>query len=303
MINKEFNLNVNHYVSIVTVNYNGLKDTLLLLESLKQYNTYPSEIIVVDNGSKVNEAKKIKETYPEIICIRSDKNLGFAGGNNLGIKIAKGDAIFFINNDAEILDDGIHKMIDSLFSNDEIGALSPKIKFFHPPQNIQFAGYTKMSKVTMRNFLIGFEQQDQEKYNNRKETYFLHGAAMIVKKKVIDLIGGMPEIYFLYYEELDWCQKIRNAGYKLIYEPGFTVYHKESQSTGQNSPFKTYYLVRNRLLYAFRNIKGGNKYISILYQMLIASPVHFIKFSIKGNFKNAYSIIKGTISFFVMNKY
>ena len=104
--------------------------------------------------------------------------------------------------------------------------------------------------------MLGFDCPDDGSYDTPHPTPYLHGAAMIIKREVIEKIGMMPEIFFLYYEELDWSTSMTRAGYELWYEPRCTVFHKESQSTGQLSKLRTYFLTRNRLLYARRNIKG-----------------------------------------------
>lgn len=288
-------------ISFITINYNGFQDTCELIESLKtRITSFSYEIIVVDNASRANEADMLKERYPDVISIRSEKNTGFSGGNNIGIKQAKGDYLFIINNDTFFEEDGIKHLIDRLESKPTIGAVSPKIKFAFPPRNIQFAGYTPLSSITIRNQLIGFGEKDEGQYDNPVQTPYLHGAAMILKKEVIEKVGYMPEIYFLYYEELDWTTQMTEAGYELWYEPKCVVYHKESQSTGQNSSFRTYYLTRNRLLYTWRNRKGITKWSSIIYQLTLATLKNYIQNIIKGNMASANAIIKGNYAFIIL---
>lgn len=289
-------------ISIITVNYNGLKDTCELIESLQKNVSLSYEIIVVDNASKVNEAALLKKKYPHIISIRSEENLGFSGGNNLGIFQAKGKYIFLLNNDTYIEEDTFYCLIERLESNPKIGAVSPKIKFAFPPQNIQFAGYIPLSRITLRNDLIGFGEADNGQFDTPIRTPYCHGAAMMVKKEVIDKVGNMPEIYFLYYEELDWSTQIRKAGYQLWYEPRCTVYHKESQSTGQQSYLRTFYLTRNRLLYAWRNRYGIIRWISILYQLFIAAPKNSMIFLLKGRNDLVKAVFKGIYAFFMLDK-
>ncbi|WP_321519213.1 glycosyltransferase family 2 protein [uncultured Bacteroides sp.] len=284
-------------LSIITVNYNGLKDTSELIKSLQTHISLSYEIIVVDNASKVNEAALLQEKYPHIITIRSEENLGFSGGNNLGIHQAKGKYIFLLNNDTFIEEDTFHYLIERLKSSSEIGAVSPKIKFAFPPRNIQFAGYLPLSAITLRNDLIGFGEKDDGQYEISNRTPYCHGAAMMIKKEVIETVGYMPEIYFLYYEELDWCTQITKAGYELWYEPRCTVYHKESQSTGQQSYMRTFYLTRNRLLYAWRNRDGVIRWISILYQLLVAAPKNSLVFLLRGRTYLAKAVFKGIIAF------
>ncbi|WP_294139753.1 glycosyltransferase family 2 protein [uncultured Sanguibacteroides sp.] len=287
-------------ISIITVNYNGMRDTCELIESLHRYVSVSHEIIVVDNGSKSNEASLLQEKYPWIVTIRSQHNLGFAGGNNLGIRQAKGKYIFLLNNDTYVTEDTFGFLLEAIEKKKEIGAVSPKIKFAFPPQNIQFAGYTPLSRISLRNQLIGFGQPDKDIYNRAIPTPFLHGAALLFKREILEKVGYLPDIYFLYYEELDWCTQITRHGYELWYEPRCTVFHKESQSTGQNSPLRTFYLTRNRLLYAWRNRKGGYRLLAILYQLFIAAPKNTVIYLLHGRLKLIHATGKGIAAFFTL---
>ena len=288
----------NPVISIITVNFNGLQDTLELCRSVKdQVKSISYDLIVVDNGSKVDEAAQIKQIYPWVQVIRSEKNLGFSGGNNLGIRQAKGDFIFLLNNDTYLPDESIHNLVDTLKSNKNLAAVSPKIKFAWSPFAIQFAGFTPLSAITLRNKTIGFGESDNGQYNQFRQTPLLHGAAMMVKRHIIEEVGLMPELYFLYYEEIDWCTTMTEHGYILGYEPKCTVFHKESRSTGQNSPLRSYYLTRNRLLFAWRHRSSFTKWLSMGYQSLIAIPIHTMKFLLKGNTANAIALVKGLTAF------
>ena len=247
-------------ISIITINYNGLKDTCELIDTLPLEND-KLEVIVVDNASLQDEASIIEQRYPKVTVVRSSKNLGFAGGNNLGIQASHGRYLFFINNDTiietkneEQRNNFLQPLIERLESSDKIGMVCPKIRFSWGNHLIQYAGYTPLSSITMRNHSIGFGEEDHGQYDTPHQTPYAHGAAMLVKREVINRVGMMPECFFLYYEELDWSMMIRRAGYEIWFDPSFTVYHKESQSTGQDSPLRTYYLTRNRLLFVRRNI-------------------------------------------------
>ena len=267
-------------LSIITVNYNGLNDTCALIDSIT-FNE-DMEVIVVDNGSKENEADILQEQYPNIKAIRSDQNLGFAGGNNLGIKAAKGKYLYLINNDTVFKEFNPQVLIQRLESTSEIGMVCPKIRFAWGNNPIQFAGYTPLSPITIRNRAIGFGEEDNGQYDSPHQTPYAHGAAMMLKREVIDKVGLMPECYFLYYEELDWSMMITRAGYEIWYEPTSTIYHKESQSTGQNSPLRTYYITRNRLLLVKRNFTGLRKYLVYTYLQMGVATRDIIKYIIKG---------------------
>ena len=272
---------MNIELSIITINYNGLKDTCELLEALPLENE-SIEVIVVDNASKEDEANLIEQRYPQVKVIRSKENLGFAGGNNLGIQVAQGKYLFFINNDTLLRPQtsDLRPLITRLESSDKIGMVSPKIKFSWGDNLIQFAGYTPLSSITMRNRAIGCGEEDQGQYDTAHPTPYAHGAAMMVKREVIDKAEQMPECYFLYYEELDWSMMIRRAGYDIWYEPVCTIYHKESQTTGQNSPLRTYYITRNRLLFVKRNNPNATRYLSYLYLIGIVALRDIIKYTL-----------------------
>ena len=218
-------------LSIITVNYNGMKDTEGMIESLRNYLSIPYELIVVDNGSRINEAALLQEKYPYIKAIRSEENLGFAGGNNLGIREAAGSYLFFLNNDTFVLDDSIPRLIGAMKQQPRLGGISPKILFADTREGIQFAGYTPLSRVTLRNHLVGYREPDAGQHDTLRITPYLHGAAMLIRREAIEKAGMMPEMYFLYYEELDWSLQIRRQGYELKYHPAATIYHRESRST------------------------------------------------------------------------
>lgn len=286
-------------VSFITINYNGFKDTCELIESIQKNITQVCyELIVVDNASSQNEALLLEKKYPAIIAIRSEENLGFAGGNNLGIEKAIGKYLFFINNDTYILSDGTREAINFLNTSSKRGGISPKIKYADPPNNIQFAGFTPLSPITLRNRTIGIGETDNGNFDMPHSTPYLHGAAMFIKKECIEKIGLMPSIYFLYYEEIDWSTHITNQGYQLWYYPYWTIFHKESQSTGKESKLQVFYMTRNRLLYAWRNLHGINRWFSLLYQIVIASTKNSLKYLLIRRIDLYTAVFKGIISFF-----
>ncbi|PJB59005.1 MAG: dTDP-Rha--alpha-D-GlcNAc-pyrophosphate polyprenol alpha-3-L-rhamnosyltransferase [Bacteroidetes bacterium CG_4_9_14_3_um_filter_41_19] len=290
-------------VSIITVNFNQSEVTCALIASLNKI-TYPNfEVIVVDNNSTEDDPDIIKQRFPNIVFIKNPINYGFAAGNNFGLMRAKGDYVMLLNNDIEVPAGFIEPLVDKLENNQGIGAVSPKIKFYYQPDTLQFAGFTPFNPVTMRNAAIGYWEKDKGQYDQDRETPFTHGAAMMVPMRVVREIGLMSYIFFLYYEEADWCARIRKAGYKMFYVHNSYVLHKESVSTGRLSVMKIYYQNRNRLVYLRRNIHGKEFIYALFYQLLIAIPKNAFKFLIKGklqlflayyqaigwNIKNAFS--------------
>ena len=281
--------------SIITINYNGRADTCALIETIP-FNE-DMEVIVVDNASDHQEADTIAERFPQVKVIKSERNVGFAGGNNLGIQAAQGTYLFLVNNDTVFKDFNISALIDRLESSSDIGIVCPKIRFAWDKNPIQFAGYTMLSKVTMRNRSIGYGEDDHGQYETAHPTPYAHGAAMLVKREAIDKVGLMPECYFLYYEEIDWSMMFTRAGYQIWYEPKCTIYHKESQATGQDSPLRTYYITRNRLLFVRRNRRGILRGLSYAYLTAVVAPRDMLRHITKGRFNLAKATYKGLRDF------
>lgn len=280
---------MNIEVSIITINYNGLEDTCALIESIP-FNE-DMEVIVVDNASKNLEAITIAQRYPKVKVIKSDRNLGFAGGNNLGIQAAQGKYLFLINNDTIFKEFNIQVLINRFETSPNIGIVCPKIRFAWGTKLIQFTGYTPLSKITVRNHAIGFGEEDNDQYDSAHPTPYAHGAAMLIRRDAIDKVGHMPECFFLYYEELDWSMMFTRAGYQIWYEPKFTIYHKESQTTGQNSTLRTYYITRNRLLLVKRNPKEFIFILAYIYLFCIVAIRDILKYTLT----NRFDLTKATL--------
>lgn len=265
-------------VSVITVNFNQSEVTEALLASIRLKNTFKLlDIIVVDNGSANNPVPDWESRYPNIRFIRSDKNLGFAGGNNLGISYAKGDYLFFVNNDTEFTEGLVEALVQTLDAHEEVAMVSPKIHYFQQPGLLQYAGFTEMNYYTARNACIGQFEQDNGQYDNASGvTGFAHGAAMMVKRSAIEKAGLMKDSFFLYYEEMDWCARIKKAGYTIWVNTQALIYHKESVSVGANSPLKEYFMNRNRLLFIRRNGSFLQKLVFWIYFLLVVSPRNII---------------------------
>ncbi len=297
---------MNDKVSIITVNYNGVADTCEMIDSLKQHENYPYELIVVDNGSaSLNDYTLLKEKYPDVKVIRSDKNLGFAGGNNIGVKQATGNFLFFLNNDTIITRPILEILVNRLNSDEKIGCVSPKTTFWPQNNKLQYAGATKMSYITLRNEFTGYLQEDDGRFDTPQETAFANGAAMMIRTADIQKYGLMAELYFLYYEELDWCSFMQKAGFSIWYEPQAVVGHKESASVGLQSPLQVYYHTRNRLIFAQRTLSNSfERRCSYLYQIVIALPKHFLTYLCHRKFNLITPLIKGGIDgiAFIINK-
>ena len=292
-------------VSIITVNFNQTQMTCALLQSIREQEFRDLEIIVVDNGSSNDPGATIQARFPEVIFLRSTTNLGFAGGNNIGIGAARGQYLFFVNNDTEIPRHCIQQLADFLQANPKCGAVSPLLYYFTPaPALIQYAGMTPVSNVTARNSTVGARTVDHGQFAQPTPTAYAHGAAMMVPARVVQEVGTMYPPFFLYYEELDWCERIRAAGYEIWVQPLAQIYHKEGHTVGPNSPLKTYFIHRNRMLFMARNRRSA-LWLFYGYIWMVVFPKNLIIFILKKDWPNAKALSQAMLWYFggIKNQY
>lgn len=267
-------------VSIITVNFNQPRVTEDLFASIAAIKIdIPFELIVVDNGSNENYVPRWQIAYPEFTFIRSETNLGFAGGNNVGIKAAKGDCLFLVNNDTEFTQGLVEALADTLDKHPSTAIVSPKIHYFTDKEIIQYAGFTKMNFFTCRNSCIGLHEKDNGQFDKASgPTAFAHGAAMLVRTTALAKAGLMAENFFLYYEEMDWCERFKRAGYAIEVNMQALIYHKESISVGKNSMLKEYFMNRNRILFIRRNASGFQNMVFWVYFLAIVTPRNILSY-------------------------
>ncbi|MFX1394280.1 MAG: glycosyltransferase family 2 protein [Promethearchaeota archaeon] len=252
-------------VSIIILNYNNNHFTIDCLKSLSKQSYKNFEIIIVDNGSKYYTYLELKtflkefESNLKIKLFRSEYNLYFTGGNNKGIRKAKGDYICLLNNDTEVVSDFLEKVVNYLDKNENVGMLCPKILFFKDKNRIWFGGAYLNPRSIHFSYHLGFNQKDNGKYDQIKEPAYVCGAALITRRKVIEEIGLMDEIFFIYIDDTDWSYLTKEKGYKIIYFPETIVYHKINIITKKNrlgfreNPFQIYLYTRNRIVFMLKH--------------------------------------------------
>ena len=286
-------------VSVITVNYNEAEVTCALLDSIRRQPYRPVEVIVVDNASRENPETLFRSRYPEVTFLRSEQNLGFAGGNNLALKHATGAYLFFVNNDAELTDHTIGNLLQLFENQPQAGIVSPLICYAPEagagagPDLIQYAGMTPIHPLTGRNRTIGNREPDSGQYSEPKQTAYAHGAAMMVPRRVLDLAGPMQEDFFLYYEELDWSERIRKAGWQVWVQPLAKVYHKESLTVKKLGALKTYFLNRNRVWFMRRHFGRLQRIGFYIYLGLVLAPKNIIVYTLHGEWANLRAFLRG----------
>lgn len=286
-----------NHISIIIVNYNTPDETKDCLRSLVDLETWGFEykIIVVDNGSKepLKFSSKYLKNNPQIELINSASNLGFTGGNNLGIKYAANsydsDYFLLLNSDAIVTKDFLKELYLMAKTDPKIGLISPKI-YFHKGFEYHSASYSVEQlgqviwyaggKIDWRNlfsFHIGVDEVDRGQFAQERETDFATGCCMLISREVVERVGTLDNRFFLYSEDVDYSLRVKRAGLKIFYCPKSSVYHKISGSTGGvGSQLQQYYQTRNRLLLTLKHGWGRRKLTTVhlaLRFLLNGSPI------------------------------
>lgn len=236
-------------VGVIILNYKVADLALLAIKSV-QNSTYKNiQIYAIDNNSGDSFEEKVKE-LEHVAFIQTGDNLGFAGGNNVGIKRALKEGcgwIFILNPDAIVEKDSIDLLVKRAVAT-HADIANPKIYFAHS-KKIWFAG-KNFDLLNVLGSHRGVDEIDTGKYDEEIEMKDGNGAALLIHKRVFEKIGFMDEDYFLYYEESDFCYRAHKAGFKIMYIPSSIVYHENAKSTGLGSPLQDYFITRNRMLFA-----------------------------------------------------
>ncbi|KKP60036.1 MAG: putative glycosyltransferase [Candidatus Gottesmanbacteria bacterium GW2011_GWA1_34_13] len=257
-------------ISSVILNYNGGKDTLECLSSLisQTGKNFNHELIVVDNASSDSSVELIEKKYPQIQVIKNKTNLGYAQGNNIGILKALtngADYVFILNNDTKSDSKCLQHLLNFSLTHKTAGIISPKI-YFYPGFETHTELYKNTDigkilwyaggKIDWNNMLVshrGIDEVDKGQYDEAQKTPFISGCAMFIKREVLESVGLFDSKLFLYFEDLDLCQRAKKKGYEAWYIPQAVIWHKNANSSGgSGSKLQVYYQTRNRMFIGMR---------------------------------------------------
>jgi len=265
-------------VSIIILNWNRLEDTIECLESLKKI-TYPSyEVVVVDNGSKGNDAQVLKQNFGDYIyLIQNDRNYGYTGGNNIAIRYAlynsQPDYFLILNNDVVVAPDFLTEMVKVAESDGSIGIVGPKVYYFDFPNIIHSAGMKTNMWLGYLGY-IGYKRSDAGQHDVQREVDSISGCCLLIKNEVIHQVGMFDESYFSYWDEVDYCFRAKKASFRIIYVPQAIAWHKKVLKKKlwgklpyeeQASPFAYYYWARNSFRFTRKNGTKGQYSTFLLY--------------------------------------
>lgn len=281
-------------VSVIVLTLNQTDVTMDFLESSRKL-TYPNyELLVCDMGSAVDPTEQInKAGFPHTKVLRSGTNLGCAGGRNWGVRQARGEFVFSVDNDTILTPGILEALIEPFMNDDSIAVTCPKIRFFHSPDTIQYAGFNPINPFTGRNSAVGSHEKDKGQHDTPGYTFSSHGCASMIRKSVFDKAGYFPEKFFFYYEEMDWSARVKKAGFHIYYQPAGLIFHKQSMTLGLQSPKKLYYMTRNRILYMRRNTAWYHFIVFALFFTFISVPKSVFTYLIKRQFGHLKSFLGG----------
>lgn len=238
-------------VLIIVLNYNGIHLLKKHLPSVTKTEYSNFDICVVDNGSTDESVEYLKKNFPNIKIVKSDTNLGFGRGNNLGVsKYPDFDAYVFLNNDISVEKNWLNELVKVVQSDKSIGAVGPKI-LYSEKKGEEYTINSAGMIITKHHLAYDrYEGEiDSKKFNTTEEVECLTGGALLVKKEVFEKIKGFNPKMFLYYEDVDLCLRIKDAGYKLYYCGSSVVYHDHMASTrGMGSSKRNLLSMKNRYI-------------------------------------------------------
>lgn len=264
-------------LAIIILNYNTPADTVACLRSI-QKAVIPNDLILettlVDNASTDDSVDIFKKSFPEVKLVENISNLGFAGGNNSGIKAALSEDpthVLLLNPDTLVDKDFFKHLHKSAISNPHVGILTPLIYF---AKGYEFKDNYKKDQLGKVIWSAGglldwdniygsnahVDEVDTGQFKEAMDTDFATGACMLIRRAVINQIGLLNEDYFLYLEDLEYCQRAKKKGWRIVFDPSLKIWHKVSQASAIGSPLNDYFITRNRLIFGMTYARFRTKF-------------------------------------------
>jgi GT2 family glycosyltransferase len=289
---------------IILVNWNKPQLTLSCVESLKKSSYKQYKIVIIDNGSIDNSLELLNSKTSDYHLLISDKNLGYTGGNNLGIKYAlENDAefILLLNNDTLVEYNTLEILINTISEDNNIGIVQPKI-YYYPEKDVIWCGPTYLNKFLLRPKLVGYKQFGINLYNAKLNLSYAVGCATLIRKEVFLNIGLLDDDFFAVCEDVDFGIRATEAGYQILYVPTSIIYHMESISSGgaDNSNY-IYLQTRAFLIFINKHCKNRVHFYLVFFTFIFSTTRRIISLLLNSNTKGVYSIIIAFKNFLIGN--
>ncbi len=288
-------------LAVVVLNYNGVDLLAKFLPTLVQHSA-GAKLYLADNGSTDNSVAFVAEHFPEITCIRLEKNLGFAGGYNAALQQISADVYCLLNSDVAVTANWIAPNLAWLNENSSHVACSPKILSYKNPEYFEHAGAAGgfldvFGYPFCRGRIYDCVEKDNGQYNQTTEVFWATGACLFIKSKVFHELGGFDADFFAHMEEIDLCWRLKNRAYKIAYIADSHVFHLGGGTLSIYSPFKLFLNFRNSLFMLVKNYRQSNLALKIL-QRLVLDGFAALLFLCKGDWRYIGAIVKAHWAFF-----
>lgn len=292
-------------IAIVILNWNGKSLLEQFLPSVVKYSQREwADVIVADNASNDDSIEFLKKEYPNLQRIELDKNYGFAEGYNRSLAQLPHAYFVLLNSDVEVSENWLDSIYLQFESDKSIAAAQPKIKAYNEKSHFEYAGacggfIDYLGYPFCRGRILDEIEEDKGQYNNNTDVFWASGAALFIRSKIYNQLGGLDADFFAHMEEIDLCWRIKNRGHRIICDTHSTVYHVGGATLPNHSSRKLYLNFRNNLLMLLKNLPA-NKLISTFFFRMILDGVAAFKFLISGEFANFAAVFKAHMSFYSM---
>lgn len=288
-------------IAIVILNWNGKKLLERFLPKVIAHSNN-QQVYVIDNGSEDDSVVFTREQFPKVKIIQLDQNYGYAGGYNKGLEEIEEDVYVLLNSDVEVPENWLKPIEETLSREDDCVALQPKILNLNSPTQFDYAGAAggyidQLGYPYCRGRIFDQIEEDQGQYDNSQEIFWASGACLVVRRQSYWQVGGLDADFFAHQEEIDLCWRLQTAGGRILFVPQSVVYHLGGGTLSSSSPRKTYLNFRNSLLLLFKNVKGKNVYLLILYR-LILDGLAVLRFLLQLKPDHATAVIRAHFGFY-----
>lgn len=288
--------------AIVILNWNGKKFLEKFLPFVIHHSKEDAEIIIADNASSDDSLSFMETNYPEIRIIKNNENGGFSKGYNDALAQVEASYYILLNSDIEVTENWIKPIISMMDSDKDIAVCQPKLLSYTERNKFEYAGAAggfvdKYGYPFCRGRLFQSLETDNGQYDDVCEVFWATGAAMFIRAELYHKYGGLDNDFFAHMEEIDFCWRLKNEGYKIMYCPDSIVYHVGGGTLPKNNSRKTYLNFRNNFFLLLKNLPSDILFKVFIYRLLLDFVAGF-KFLFEGGFKDFYAVIHAHLSFY-----